>query len=233
MYAAQEDGCAESDFTCGRWRICPRDFGSTAPGHGFVNERMRRSHYMKSFEMGHAMRRQLLCRLLSIIKNTIGTLAIYRRWLEREDSGSFLVNGNTGKQIRGLGDFLCGSVCFSITWKEDDRAHAWIWSVMIVDIPQCTSFGRCARLIDRFLNPLARRYQAFTNFYNYTSGKDGPPTKAAPCMIVSDSALTMMNVYFVICFFIECLREGLMVRRTTTTTLMSLVATLALRLLTR
>jgi methionyl aminopeptidase len=41
--------------------------------------------------------------LLGHINKTFGTLAFCRRWLEREDGGSFAVNGNKGKQTRYLG----------------------------------------------------------------------------------------------------------------------------------
>jgi len=42
-------------------------------------------------------------RLLSHINRTFGTLGFCRRWLEREDGGSYAVHGNTGRQTRYLG----------------------------------------------------------------------------------------------------------------------------------
>ncbi len=41
--------------------------------------------------------------LLQHINKTFGTLAFCRRWLERDDGGSFAVNGNKGKQERYIG----------------------------------------------------------------------------------------------------------------------------------
>ena len=41
--------------------------------------------------------------LLAHINKTFGTLAFCRRWLERDDGGSFTVNGNSGKQERYIG----------------------------------------------------------------------------------------------------------------------------------
>ncbi len=37
-------------------------------------------------------------KLLAHINKTFGTLAFCRKWLERDDGGSFTVNGNNGKQ---------------------------------------------------------------------------------------------------------------------------------------
>ena len=42
-------------------------------------------------------------KLLYHINKTFGTLAFCRRWLERDDGGSFAVNGNSGKQEKYLG----------------------------------------------------------------------------------------------------------------------------------
>jgi hypothetical protein len=41
--------------------------------------------------------------LLQHINKTFGTLAFCRRWLERDDGGSFAINGNKGKQDRYIG----------------------------------------------------------------------------------------------------------------------------------
>jgi hypothetical protein len=41
--------------------------------------------------------------LLQHINKTFGTLAFCRRWLERDDGGSFAVNGSKGKQDRYIG----------------------------------------------------------------------------------------------------------------------------------
>ncbi len=42
-------------------------------------------------------------KLLQHINKTFGTLAFCRRWLERDDGGSFAVNGLKGKQERYIG----------------------------------------------------------------------------------------------------------------------------------
>lgn len=67
-------------------------FGST--GRGWVVEDMECSHYMKSFDAPHVpLRLPRAKKLLQHINKTFGTLAFCRRWLEREDGGSFTVNG--------------------------------------------------------------------------------------------------------------------------------------------
>ena len=72
-------------------------FGST--GRGWVVEEGECSHYMKDFHAPHVpLRLPRAKKLLSHISKTYGTLAFCRRWLEREDGGSFTVNGRTGKQ---------------------------------------------------------------------------------------------------------------------------------------
>jgi methionine aminopeptidase len=104
-------------------------FGST--GKGEVREDMECSHYMKNFDAPHVPLRWVVCcapvclhaylcacvvrraavvcrmaqskQLLGHINKTFGTLAFCRRWLEREDGGSFAVNGNKGQQTRYLG----------------------------------------------------------------------------------------------------------------------------------
>ena len=77
-------------------------FGST--GHGHVYEDGECSHYMKSF---HAPKVPLKLnsakKLLGHINKTFGTLAFCRRWLERDDGGSFTTNGLNGKQSQYLG----------------------------------------------------------------------------------------------------------------------------------
>eukprot|EP00339_Tiarina_fusa_P005152 CAMPEP_0117022526 /NCGR_PEP_ID=MMETSP0472-20121206/16917_1 /TAXON_ID=693140 ORGANISM="Tiarina fusus, Strain LIS" /NCGR_SAMPLE_ID=MMETSP0472 /ASSEMBLY_ACC=CAM_ASM_000603 /LENGTH=478 /DNA_ID=CAMNT_0004728405 /DNA_START=229 /DNA_END=1668 /DNA_ORIENTATION=+ len=77
-------------------------FGST--GRGYVIEDMECSHYMKRFDCPHVpLRMQSSKRLLAHINKTFGTLAFCRRWLEREDGGSFTVNGNAGRQEKYMG----------------------------------------------------------------------------------------------------------------------------------
>ena len=74
-------------------------FGSTGRGH--VIEAGECSHYMKNFDAPHIpLRMKKSKALLSHINKTFGTLAFCRRWLEREDGGSFTVNGSGGKQER-------------------------------------------------------------------------------------------------------------------------------------
>jgi methionyl aminopeptidase len=68
-------------------------FGST--GRGYVLEDMECSHYMKDFNAPHVpLRLPSAKKLLGHINKTFGTLTFCRRWLEREDGGSFAVNGN-------------------------------------------------------------------------------------------------------------------------------------------
>mmetsp|Transcript_13326 Transcript_13326/g.17362 ORF Transcript_13326/g.17362 Transcript_13326/m.17362 type:complete len:500 (-) Transcript_13326:41-1540(-) len=77
-------------------------FGST--GRGYVVDGLECSHYMKAFDAPHIpLRMPAAKRLLSHINRTFGTLAFCRRWLEREDGGSFTVHKNNGKQTRYLG----------------------------------------------------------------------------------------------------------------------------------
>jgi methionyl aminopeptidase len=77
-------------------------FGST--GRGFTVEDMECSHYMKNFHAPHvALRLPRAKKLLGHINKTFGTLAFCRRWLEREDGGSFTVNGNKGQQEKYMG----------------------------------------------------------------------------------------------------------------------------------
>ena len=77
-------------------------FGST--GRGYIVEDMECSHYMKNFDAPHvALRLPRAKKLLGHINKTFGTLAFCRRWLEREDGGSFTVNGNKGQQEKYMG----------------------------------------------------------------------------------------------------------------------------------
>lgn len=77
-------------------------FGSTGRGH--VVEEGECSHYMKNFDAPHIpLRLTSAKKLLHHINNTFGTLAFCRRWLERDDGGSFKVNGLQGKQERYIG----------------------------------------------------------------------------------------------------------------------------------
>jgi methionyl aminopeptidase len=72
-------------------------FGST--GRGYVLEDMECSHYMKDFDAPRApLRLQSSRKLLNHINKTFNTLAFCRRWLERDDGGSYAVNGFGGKQ---------------------------------------------------------------------------------------------------------------------------------------
>jgi methionyl aminopeptidase len=71
-------------------------FGST--GRGWVVEDLECSHYMKDFHAPHVpLRLPRAKKLLSHINKTFGTLAFCRRWLERDDGGSFAVNGTEVK----------------------------------------------------------------------------------------------------------------------------------------
>eukprot|EP00980_Cylindrotheca_fusiformis_P012804 scaffold3151_cov110-Cylindrotheca_fusiformis.AAC.2 len=77
-------------------------FGST--GRGYVVEDMECSHYLKTFDCPHIpLRMQSSKRLLAHINKTFGTLGFCRRWLERDDGGSFTVHGNNGKQEKYMG----------------------------------------------------------------------------------------------------------------------------------
>ncbi|CAM9434281.1 unnamed protein product [Phaeothamnion confervicola] len=77
-------------------------FGSTGRGH--VVEDLECSHYMKSFEAPYVpLRLPRAKQLLGHINKTFGTLAFCRRWLDRDDGGSFAVNGKNGKQTMYLG----------------------------------------------------------------------------------------------------------------------------------
>lgn len=68
-------------------------FGTT--GRGWVVEDLDCSHYMKAFQAPHVpLRLPKAKKLLSHINKTFGTLAFCKRWLERDDGGSFTINGN-------------------------------------------------------------------------------------------------------------------------------------------
>lgn len=72
-------------------------FGTT--GRGWVVEDLECSHYMKNFNAPHVpLRLPSAKKLLAHINKTFGTLAFCRRWLERDDGGSYATNGWTGKQ---------------------------------------------------------------------------------------------------------------------------------------
>lgn len=72
-------------------------FGTT--GRGYVIEEGDCSHYMKVFDAPHVpLRLPKAKKLISHINKTFGTLAFCKRWLERDDGGSFTANGNSGKQ---------------------------------------------------------------------------------------------------------------------------------------
>ena len=73
-------------------------------GRGYIVEDMECSHYMKNFHAPHVpLRLPRAKKLLGHINKTFGTLAFCRRWLEREDGGSFGVNGSDGKQEKYMG----------------------------------------------------------------------------------------------------------------------------------
>ena len=77
-------------------------FGST--GRGYVVDDLECSHYGKAFDAPHVpLRMPASKKLLGHIKRTFGTLAFCRRWLERDDGGSYTVNKDKGKQTRYLG----------------------------------------------------------------------------------------------------------------------------------
>ncbi len=67
-------------------------FGTT--GRGWVLEDGECSHYMKNFHAPHVpLRLPSAKKLLTHINKTFGTLAFCRRWLERDDGGSYTANG--------------------------------------------------------------------------------------------------------------------------------------------
>ena len=77
-------------------------FGST--GRGYVIEDMECSHYMKKFDSPHVpLRLQSSKKLLNHITKTFGTLAFCRRWLERDDGGSYTINQHNGTQEKYMG----------------------------------------------------------------------------------------------------------------------------------
>jgi methionyl aminopeptidase len=97
-----KNGCEESLIMEEGEIYAIETFGSTGRGH--VVEDMECSHYMKVFDGSHVpLRMQSSKRLLAHINKTFGTLAFCRRWLERDDGGSFTTNGNAGKQEKYMG----------------------------------------------------------------------------------------------------------------------------------
>jgi methionyl aminopeptidase len=114
-----KNGCEESIIMEEGEVYAIETFGST--GRGYVVEDMECSHYMKRFHSSHVpLRMQSSKRLLAHINKTFGTLAFCRRWLERDDGGSFTVNGNTGKQEKYMGALknLCDVVRTSTSTRN-------------------------------------------------------------------------------------------------------------------
>jgi methionyl aminopeptidase len=59
---------------------------------------------MKRFDCPHVPLRLKSAKvLLNHINKTFGTLAFCRRWLDRDDGGSFTVNGSNGRQEKYMG----------------------------------------------------------------------------------------------------------------------------------
>lgn len=80
-------------------------FGTT--GRGYVIEEGECSHYMKDFNAPHVpLRLPKAKKLLSHINKTFGTLAFCKRWLERDDGGSFAVNGNNVCRSRRVTGYI-------------------------------------------------------------------------------------------------------------------------------
>ena len=81
-------------------------FGSTGRGYVIDDPTLECSHYMKRYHNAppHVpLRLHSSKKLLHHINKTFGTLAFCRRWLERDDGGSYRVNGTNGKQTRYMG----------------------------------------------------------------------------------------------------------------------------------
>jgi len=77
-------------------------FGST--GDGYVVEQGECSHYMKDFNCPHVpLTMGKAKKLLGHINKTYSTLAFCRRWLERDDGGSYAVHKFGGKQEHYMG----------------------------------------------------------------------------------------------------------------------------------
>lgn len=79
-------------------------FGST--GRGYVLEDGECSHYMKNWHATPDMKSKVKSpaskKFLGHLNKTFGTLPFCRRWLERDDGGSYSINGYTGKQTNYL-----------------------------------------------------------------------------------------------------------------------------------
>jgi methionine aminopeptidase type II len=119
-------------------------FGST--GRGYVIEDMECSHYMKRFDCPHVpLRMQSSKRLLSHINKTFSTLAFCRRWLERDDGGSFAVNGSSGKQEKYMGALknLCDVVSFALALNWETVLYLSSSKMT----PSCPSFRESSPLI--------------------------------------------------------------------------------------
>lgn len=72
-------------------------FGST--GRGYVVEEGECSHYMKNWDASPVPLKQASSKkLLAHLNKTFGTLPFCRRWLERDDGGSYAINGYSGRQ---------------------------------------------------------------------------------------------------------------------------------------
>jgi methionyl aminopeptidase len=67
-------------------------FGST--GRGYMVEDMECSHYMRDMDCPpRPLKTPNAKKLLAHINKTFGGLAFSRRWMERDDGGSYAVNG--------------------------------------------------------------------------------------------------------------------------------------------
>ncbi len=78
-------------------------FGSTGNGLILEDDDMECSHFMKDYDAPHIpLRSSSAKKLLNHINKTFGTLAFCRRWLERDDGGSYAINGWAVRSCRSL-----------------------------------------------------------------------------------------------------------------------------------
>ena len=96
-------------------------FGSTGEGYVYPDYR-NCSHYMK--RTNATAKNNRTQQLLNHIDKTFGPMPFCRRWLERDDGGSFFVNGNSGKQVKYMGALM--TLCDEVS--SCDIPNVGLWS---------------------------------------------------------------------------------------------------------
>ncbi|KAK8806977.1 hypothetical protein WA158_003736 [Blastocystis sp. Blastoise] len=76
-------------------------------GNGYIVEGGETSHYARMAGVNAPIRLPSAQKLLKHINKTFGTIPFCRRYLSRNDGGSYAINGNKGKQTKYLASLKC------------------------------------------------------------------------------------------------------------------------------